>query len=383
MRIGIDARVLAEGNGGVFVYAKNIISRLAALGSGHEIHLFANQYKRVSSGEIARLAALPNVTVHQYRFPNKFLNASFRFWRWPNIDELVGGCDVLFFPSMMYGSVSAKTKTVLTMHDLSYEFFPEFFTVRQQLWHRLMDPKALCQKADRIIAVSESTAKDVVNHYAIPEKKIATIHSGIDASFRAVVDRATLASAAARYGLGRGRYILQAGTLNPRKNGEATLAAFERIRRLYPDSCADVRLLFLGHAGWKTGSLLSAVRASAFRDSIHIVRDVSAHDLPALYSLASVAAYPSFYEGFGFPILEAFACGVPVVTSATSSLSEIAGDGALLVNPYRVDELSEALFRVLSDPETAKGLRSRGLARTVHFSWEKAARETLKAIESI
>ncbi|MDZ4221427.1 MAG: glycosyltransferase, partial [Patescibacteria group bacterium] len=200
MRIGIDARVLAEGNGGVFVYAKNIISRMASLGSGHDIHLFANQYKRTDGGEIDRLRLLPNVFVHQYRFPNKFLNASFRFRRWPNIDDLVGGCDVLFFPSMMYSSWSAKTKTVLTMHDLSYEFFPEFFTVRQQLWHRLMDPKALCKRADRIIAVSGSTAKDVVNHYAIPEKKVATIHSGIDAAFRAVVDRATLESARTRYG---------------------------------------------------------------------------------------------------------------------------------------------------------------------------------------
>ncbi|MBI2050202.1 MAG: glycosyltransferase family 4 protein [Parcubacteria group bacterium] len=381
MRIGIDARVLAEGNGGVFVYAKNLLEHLIPLAARHEIKLFANQASRADSPVLYSLAQHPNATVHQYRFPNKFLNASFRFKSWPKIDELVGGCDVLFFPSMMYAAWSPRTNTVLTMHDLSYEFFPEFFTYRQRVWHKLMDPRKLCERSDAVIAVSESTRQDVIARYRIPERKVTTIHSGIDSAFRPIRDRAVLARVRAKYGLPEGRYILQTGTLNPRKNCQATLAAFERLATRYSAEFSDVRLLCVGHAGWKSGGLLSAMRASAFSDRIHVIREVPASELPALYSLASVMAYPSFYEGFGFPVLEAFSCGIPVVASNTSSLGEIAQGSALLVNPHRVDELAAALREILNTPELARRLRSAGLLATVRFGWDKTAKLTLSVIE--
>jgi len=382
MRIGIDARVLDGGSGGVHVYAKNLLKHLIPRAANHEIKLFANQYGRAHSSGIARaFAAHPHVTLHQYRFPNKFLNASFRFKAWPLIDELVGGCDVLFFPSMMYSAFSPKTKAVLTMHDLSYEFFPEYFTLRQRIWHKLMDPRRLCERVSAVIAVSESTRQDIITHYRIPQKKVVTIHSGIDAAFRPVHDRSALAQVRAKYGLPEGRYILQTGTLNPRKNYRATLAAFERLAVRYPAEFSDVRLLCAGHRGWKSAGLLSAMRRSACSDRIHVIHEVPADDLPTLYSLASVMAYPSFYEGFGFPILEAFSCGIPVVTSTTSSLPEIAQNAALLVNPYRVDELECAIREILSKPEEARRLRAAGLRATTSFGWDKTAAQTLNLIE--
>lgn len=384
MRIGIDCRVLLEGTGGVFVYAKNILSHLIPLARNHEIKLFANRHHPPKSAALSELSrAHPNVTLHRYTFPNKFLNASFKFMQWPKIDELVAGCDALFFPTMMYAAWSPKTKTVLTMHDLSYEFFPEFFTLRQRLWHKLMNPRLLCRRADAIIAVSESTRRDIIARYGVESRKVTAIHSGVDSRFRPVVDRNVLARVRAKYGLPDGRYILQSGTLEPRKNHFATLAAYEAWRQKYPAESQGARLLFAGHTGWKSGALFARVRDSRFRDTIHTVNDVSATELPAFYSLASVFVYPSFYEGFGFPVLEAFACGVPVIATSAASVGEVAGDSALLVNPYRPDELLFALREILNKPSLAKELRAKGLRRTVNFGWEKSARSTLKVIEGV
>ncbi len=382
MRIGIDCRVLEEGTGGVFVYASNVLKHLIPLARGHRVALFANRFRGARSAALSALGRTPNVRICRYRFPNKFLNASFAFARWPKIDELLGGCDVLFFPSMLYGAWSERTRVVLTMHDLSYEFFPEFFTLRQRAWHALLCPRRFCQEADAVIAVSDVTRQDVIARYRVSPDKVTTVRSGVDSRFRPVVDRSALTALRARYGLPEGRYILQTGTLEPRKNHLATLAAFERLLERSGASVADVRLLFAGHRGWKGGALLAAVRRSPFRDRIHVVPEARADDVPALYSLASVVAYPSFYEGFGFPVLEAFACGVPVVASATASVGEVAGDAALLVNPHRVDELLFAMRAILNQPAVGKALRARGLERTVHFSWENAARETLNVLEA-
>ncbi len=381
MRIGIDCRVLQEGTGGVFVYAKNLLRSLIPQAAKHEIKLFANQYRPKKSATLAALASHPNVTLHQYTFPNKLLNASFRGTAWPKIDELCGGCDVLFFPSMMYAAWSSRTSMALTVHDLSYEFFPEFFTYRQQLWHKLVNPKALCQRADAIIAVSESTRSDVIAQYGIGGRKVTAIHSGVDSAFRPVVDRSVLARVRNKYGLPDGRYILQTGTLEPRKNHLATLAAYEAWQRQYPAESRGTHLLFAGHAGWRSDAVRARVRNSEFSGTIHMVNEVASADLPAVYSLASVFVYPSYYEGFGFPVLEAFACGIPVVASSVSSVGEIAGHAALLVNPHRVDELLFAIREIMNKPALGKELRAKGLGRTTQFGWEKSAKQTLSVLE--
>ncbi|MBI1961193.1 MAG: glycosyltransferase family 4 protein [Parcubacteria group bacterium] len=381
MRIGIDCRVLQEGTGGVFGYAKSLLHSLIPQAAKHEIKLFANQHRPKKSAALVELAAHPNVALNQYTFPNKFLNASFRVAAWPKIDELVGGCDVLFFPSMMYAAWSPKTKIVLTMHDLSYEFFPEFFTYRQRAWHYFMNPRLLCQKAEAIIAVSESTRADVISQYGIDGRNVTAIHSGVDSAFRPVVDRSILAAVRNQYGLPDARYILQTGTLEPRKNHLATLAAYEAWRTQYPAESQHTHLLFAGHSGWKARSWRAAIANSEFRGTIHVISDVARSDLPAVYSLASVFVYPSFYEGFGFPVLEAFACGIPVVASSAASVGEIAGDAALLVNPHRVDELLFAIREILNKPARGKELRAKGLGRTTQFGWEKSAKQTLSVLE--
>ena len=385
MIIGVDARVLSEGSGGIFVYTRNLLERLIPLAKKHEIRLFVNRYHYSDKAKevIDNLAKFENVKLYRYRFPNKLLNVCLRFFAWPKIDRLLGGCDVLFFPTMLYSAWSPETKAVLTMHDLSFEFYPEFFTARQQLWHKLVQPRRLCREVDRIIAVSESTRADLLERFNLEPNKVRTVYSGINGAFRPIVDRHALDSLRNKYYLPDVKYILQVGTLEPRKNAGATLAAFEIWQQKYPEEAKNYHLLFVGHQGWKSKPFNRLARRSSGREKIHILNDVAWQDLPGLYNLASVFVYPSFYEGFGLPVLEAASCGVPVITSANSSLGEVMGAAALLVDPYRIDDIVEATHSLISDANLAKTLRAEGLARTVDFNWERTAKETLNVLESV
>jgi len=382
MRIGIDIRVLQEGSGGVYVYAHQLLQHLIPLAARHQLQLFANQYHARGDRAIQELARHKNVTLHQYRFPNRLLNASLRFLRWPQIDQLVSGCEVLFFPSMMYAAWSDDVRIVTTMHDLSFEYFPELFTRKQQIWHWLVNPRNLCERSKRVIAVSASTKRDVADRYQeVDARKISVVHSGVSDQFRPVVDRRELSRARKKYRLPDARFCIQVGTLEPRKNHLLTLEAFNRWHAEYSSEAKNVHLIFAGHCGWKWSALRRAISQSPFRDKVHVITDFSAVDLPSLYSLAIFSIYPSLYEGFGFPILESMSCGVPVITAANSSLGEVAGDAGLLINPYRIDDALAAIRRVAGDPDFAKILRARGLARSATFGWDKCAVETLRVLE--
>ena len=199
MIIGIDARVLTEGSGGVFRYTKNLLENLIPLAPKHQFKLFVNRYRKNPFLILDKLKTYPNVKIYSYRFPNKFLNASFRFKGWPQIDKLIGGAAVLFFPSMLYGAWSEKVKTVLTMHDLSFLAYPEYFTSRQQLWHKLMQPRELCQKVDKVIAVSESTRQDLLAQYELNPAKVTRVYSGLEPAFRPIQDRQVMEKIRQKY----------------------------------------------------------------------------------------------------------------------------------------------------------------------------------------
>ncbi len=383
MIIGIDARVLEEGNGGIFTYTKNLLEKLAPLAPTHQLKLFLNRRSAAASPAIDKLKQHPNVKLYRYRFPNKFLNASFRFRAWPAIDKLIDGCDVLWFPTMMYGAWSAATKTVLTMHDLSFEIFSEYFTFRQQLWHFLLRPRRLGERVDKLIAVSRHTAGDLQNLWQMPAEKITVIHSGVGSELRPIMDQSLLQAARARYNLPPAKYILQVGAIEPRKNAILTLAAFAKWRAEYPSESGAYRLLFAGHRGWRHRQFYKMLALSPLRNQVHFIYNYEAQHLPALYNLASLCVYPSFYEGFGLPPLEAMAAGVPVIAAADSSLGEVVGDAGLLIDPYRVDDMVNAIRALVNDEKFYKTLRGRGIARTLEFSWDKTAKETLKVLENV
>lgn len=379
MRIGIDVRCLAEGKRtGVEEYAIGLLKELFGHDRENEYVLFFNAWGGAVPDFVSEcVAKYPNVTLKRFRFPNKLLNLSLWYLGFPKLDRLIGGTDVFFLPNLNFAAVSKQTKLVVTAHDLSFELFPETFSWKRRLWHFFINFRMLARRADMIIAVSRSTKEDLMTRYGVPDEKIAVIRSGIGERFSVMSRNDTrLVEVKERYGLPY-RFILYLGTFEPRKNILGLIRAYEALMKLGHPVLGKYALVLAGARGWKCNGIFEAIERSPYRDRIVLPGFIADEDKPVLYNLASVFAYPSFYEGFGFPPLEALSCGVPVIASHSSSLPEAVGDAGIMIDPYQPDELFHALQELLSDQEFADTLRSDGLKRRERFSWEKTARETL------
>ncbi len=381
MIIGIDARVLEEGNGGIFVYTKSLLDALIPIASQHTIKLFANKASHDIAPILQQYAEYDHVELHRFTTPNKFLNASFLFFKKPHIDIKIGGCDVYFLPSMLYGAWSKDVPLVLTMHDISFALFDGLFTWKQQLWHRLVGPQTLCERAQHIIAVSEATKKDVIRTYAIPKEKITTIHSGIAPHMQPHHLAETITQVRKKYELPEHPYFIQVGTFEPRKNYEATIQAFSEWKKQYPQESSAYHLVLAGHAGWKSERIFKAIEASAYRSHIHVITDFDFKDLPVLYSEAYATLYPSLYEGFGFPPLESMACGTPVITTDNSSLGEVVENAGILASAHRIDTLVSGIHALVSDKDLYTTLVTKGFEQSKKFQWETTATKTLQILE--
>ena len=276
--------------------------------------------------------------------------------------------------------VGRSGKYVVTVHDVIPLILPETFTPR----HRLVVRLALARvrrKADLIVVPSHAVKRDVVGRVGVPEGRVVVTPEGCEPRFRPVRSETALSEVAARYDLPP-RYVLAVGTLEPRKNLTTLLQVFARLRR---DGGVDpeLRLVLAGARGWLDEPIFRTVRSLGLEDAVRFPGFIDDDDLPAVYSGAALFAFPSLYEGFGLPLLEAMACGVPVVTSNISSMPEVAGDAAVLVDPRDADGLAAAIARVLRDEGLRDRLRTAGIARAREFSWEATARRTLDAYASL
>lgn len=384
MRIGIDIRCLAEGKRtGVEEYTLALLVGLFELDQENTYVLFFNAWKQAVPDFIVEcVAKYPRVTLKAFRFPNKLFNLSLWYLRFPKLDRLVGGTDIFFLPNLNFAAVSDETKLVVTAHDLSFELFPETFSWKQRIWHFFINFRHLLRRADRIIAVSRSTKDDLVVEYGISPNKIAVIPSGIGRQFR-VMSRndEALIRVQEKYHLPY-KFILSLATLEPRKNILSLIQSYEALRRLGHPLFDKYALVIAGTKGWKCEEVFSAIARSPYKESIILPGFIADEDKTALYNLASLFVYPSLYEGFGFPPLEAMACGVPVIVSHSSSLPEIVGEAGILIDPYQPDELFQALQQILLDQALADMLRQKGIERAEFFSWDKTVKETLSLFRS-
>ena len=276
--------------------------------------------------------------------------------------------------------VGRTGKWVVTVHDVIPLILPEAFTPR----HRAVVRIALARvrrRADRVIVPSRAVKRDVVRHVGVPADRVVVTPEGCDPRFRPVRSAGALRDVVARYGL-PSRYLLAVGRLEPRKNLTTLLAAFARLQRggaVHP----NLKLVLAGARGWLEEPIFRTVRALGLEAAVHFPGFIDGDDLPAVYSGAALFVFPSLYEGFGLPPLEAMACGVPVVTSNVSAMPEVAGDAAVLVDPRDVDGLASAIARVLRDEALRARLRAAGIARAREFSWQTTARRTLDVYASL
>lgn len=261
--------------------------------------------------------------------------------------------------------------TVVTVHDLAYLRLPDRLPTGRRRYFATLT-RASVWRASRVLAVSESTKWDIVELLGVPPERIAVTPLAADTSFRPVTGEA-LEVFLAEHGIVR-PFVLSVGTLEPRKNLPTLLRAFARIAGEVPHD-----LVLAGPEGWMTDEIHDTRRRLNLGDRLRFTGYVEAEVLPAWYSAADLFVYPSLYEGFGLPPLEAMACGTPVITSDVSSLPEVVGDAALTVPPTDETALAAAMHRVLGHPALRADLRSRGLERARRFSWERTAALTLAA----
>ncbi|MGC9399277.1 MAG: glycosyltransferase family 4 protein [Anaerolineae bacterium] len=266
--------------------------------------------------------------------------------------------------------------TVLTVHDLIFRHLPKHHKPLNR-WYLNMTMPLYCRRADHIIAVSEATRRDLMDAYDVPLEKITVVPEAAAPRFRPQSQEAVL-RARLKYDLPQA-FVLYVGTIEPRKN---LIRLLEAWAPLYAGHEAPP-LVIVGKHGWLSDDFYAALAKNPSREAVHFTGYVEDEDLPAVYAAATVFTFPSLYEGFGLPPLEAMACGVPVLCSNTSSLPEVVGDAALTIDPSDTEALRSALRRLLRDADLRADLRARGLARAAAFSWARAARETLAVYRSL
>ncbi len=376
MKIGVDLRVLTRGaRTGVEQYTIGLLEALGRRDKKNEYRFFYNAFRKVSPN--FSWTKGPRRKLFESRIPNRLLFFLTAFFGRPFLDQKLGGVDVYFAPHFFRTAVK-DAKLVLTFHDLSFEYYPEFFPFRKRLWHSLMNPRGMAQKADLILAVSKSTKEDLVNLYRIDQAKIKVVYPGIEEDlFCSGFAPGELEAVRRKYHLPE-KFILFFGTIEPRKNLRGLIEAFEILKR--QDGFDDFHLILAGSLGWLYRPILARAKRSSFASRIHFPGFIENKDKRALYSLAKLFVYPAFFEGFGFPPLEAMACGIPVVCSNKSSLPEVVGEAAMMIDPYLTGELAETMKLVLKNEKFKNELVAKGFSRAKGFSWDKTAEQFLEIL---
>lgn len=291
--------------------------------------------------------------------------------RWLPPTDLFHGTDHLLPPLH-------RARTVFTIHDLIFRFFPQYHLPLNRWFLTLMLPRFM-QRADAVIAVSEQTRRDVVRLMNIPEERIRVIYEGVDAAFRPISDAAWLERVRSALDL-PARFILFFSTIEPRKNLVTLLEAYAAL--LQQDATLPP-LVVAGRKGWLYENTLKRVETLGLENQVRLIGWVRGTDVPALFNLAELFVFPSLYEGFGLPPLEAMACGTPVISSSASSLPEVVGDAGILFAPRDAAALAQAVRRVLDDASLRQALRQKGIQRAAGFTWARTARETLAVYERV
>jgi glycosyltransferase involved in cell wall biosynthesis len=370
--IGIDARVLmTENAAGVWMYTKHLITHVTQHGATrHRFVLFFN----ASQGSVPDfIESLPgDVSIVRTKIPNKLLRLLWHSGTGPRFEDICRErIDCIISPHISVIQTNAPVITVI--HDLTYERFPHLLSSTSRRWHTFVSRFSKAH-SQAFIAVSQTTKRDLLKIWRLPSSQIRVIYPGL----KQADDRGDggLDSSARRYGIDN-EYLLFVGTLEKRKNVEFLIEVFSRLDN------NNLSLVLAGSTGNACNAISALIRQRGLTHRVKVIGYVSEHDKYELLRKASIFVYPSFYEGFGFPPLEAMLQGTPVVCSREGSLKEIVGDAARLVDPYDVEETVAALQTLLDSPAACEDLRRKGFKQVQRYSWDACAQSMLAFVEDI
>jgi len=364
IHVAIDAHMIGQRETGGEWYMFGLITGLTRVDTENRYTLLVTDPAPLQS----RLSLPPNFELQVVRPAENIPRVA---WAIPRTCHRIGA-------QVLHVSYTAPPicpcPTVVTVHDIAYELFPQFFSPRDR-WLLSATVPLSSRLAARVIAVSEWTKRDLIRWYHISEEKIRVVYEAADDRFLVDIPEEKVTEVRKRYAEGR-RYVLAVGDIQPRKNLGRLVEAFGMLVAKAAIE-EDVILIIAGQSQWQGAQVARQVEEQGLAQRVRFPGYVSDEDLPALYRGAEVFVYPSVYEGFGLPPLEAMTCGTPVICSSASSLPEVVGEAAMLFDPYDVSALAQALRDLLCDEAKRQELVLAGLVRATQFSWEKAARETV------
>lgn len=380
VRIGIDYTAAVWQGGGIGRYTRNLIRALAKLDMDNYYTLFVAGGWGKGDG----LGPWPaNFRVRTVPLSHRWVQILWQRLRLPlPVQAFTGTLDLFHSPDFVLPP-TGQTPAILTVHDLSFLRVPQYFVPGFRDYLEGAVSRAV-KRAQHILADSESTRRDLVELMAVEPGRVSVLYPGVEPRFQPVKDPEVLARTRARYAL-PDRFAMGLSTLQPRKNFEGLIEAFRRLLFAHGSELdlADLHLVIIGGKGWMFDDMLALVDRAGLKDRVHFPGFAADDDLPALYSLADVFAFPSWYEGFGIPVLEAMACGTPVVAADNSSLPEAVGGAGLMVEAGDTDGLAGALGQLLTDQSLRERLIPAGYEQARGFSWDESARQLLSVYEAL
>jgi glycosyltransferase involved in cell wall biosynthesis len=371
MRIGIDATALPSQPVGAGNYIIQLIRSLVNLESGDKFVIFAQE----SGHSLINISDSENVdwVIFADRKPGSRL-----LWEQIIFPKHIQESGIELLHSLHYTQpLRLPCSSVVTLHDMTFFLYPRLHTLARRWFFPLMI-RTSAKRADALIAISESTRQDAIQILGIPPKKITTTQLGVDSSFQPIKDNESRRNVAEKYDLPE-KFILYVGLVEPRKNLPLLINAYQRLAA----RGTDYQLVIVGRFGWMYEDVTRQIKQLNLGDKVHLTGYVPQEDLPLVYNLASLFVYPTRYEGFGLPALEAMACGTPVITTNVSSLPEIVAEAGLLIPPDDVQALYEAMESVLDDRKLGHDLSRKGTVRSAKFTWQRTAQQTLQIYRQV
>jgi len=373
MKIGLNFHAVDGHISGVEYYALRLLKSLLSVGARHSYVVYTNQPELVRG----HVPASNNLTIVEVKHLGT--RTARILWEHTQLPRLAAkqAIDVLHCPSYICPVRKSSMPYVVTVHDTIAIDHPAWCKPTNALYFNLF-MKGAIQRASRVISVSKSTANDMKRNFGLSDSKVRVVYPGIDEIFKAQEDPSRRDEIRKRYNLPP-RYVLFVGNIEPKKNVGALLSLESRLR----EKGLGHKLVMVGKRSWCSRSQLDQIDKAVAASNIIVTGYVAVSDLPFVYAMADVFVFPSFYEGFGFPPLEAMACGTPVVSSSRGALAESVADAAVVVEPDDTEQIVEAVLSMISDPALRQEYVQKGLAQSRRFKWDNSARQTLSLYEEV